>query len=60
MPENNVIDMNISLVDAFVNAKVLLPQGEESEGYKGSSLVRAKVIRHLCDEDGNVMGNANI
>ena len=29
MPENNVkgLDMNISLVDAFVNAEVLLPQG---------------------------------
>ena len=60
MPENDVIDMNISLVDAFVNAEVLLPQGEESEGYEGSSLVRAKVIRHFCDEDGNVMGNANV
>ena len=35
MPENDVIDMNISLVDAFVNAKVSLPQGEESEGYEG-------------------------
>ena len=35
MPENDVkgLDMNISLVDAFVNAEVLLPQGEESEGY---------------------------
>ena len=35
MPDNDVkgIDMNISLVDAFVNAEVLLPQGEESEGY---------------------------
>ena len=60
MPENDVIDMNISLLDAFVNGKVLLPQGEESEGYEGSSLVRAKVICHFCDEDGNVMGNANV
>ena len=39
IPENDVIDMNISRVDAFVNAKVLLLQGEESEGYEGSSLV---------------------
>ena len=27
MPGNDVIGMNISLVDAFVNAKNLLPQG---------------------------------
>ena len=60
MPENDVIDMNISLVDELMNAKVLLPQGEEYEGYEGNSLVRAKVIRHFCDEDGNIMGNANI
>ena len=60
MQENNVIDMNISLVDAFMNAEVLLPQGEESEGYEGSSLVKAKVIHQFCDEDGNVMSNTNI
>ena len=60
IPENDDIDMNISLVDAFVNAKVLLPQGEESEEYEGSNLVQVKVIYHFCDEDGNIMGNANI
>ena len=63
MPDNDVkgLDMNISLVDAFVNAEVLLPQGEESEGYNEEcTLVKAKVIRHFCDEDGNIMGNANI
>ena len=49
IPENDVIDINISLVNVFVKAKVLLLQGEESEGYKGSNLVRAKVIRHFCD-----------
>ena len=27
MLENNVIDMNISLVDALMNVKVLFPQG---------------------------------
>ena len=39
MPENDVIDMNIFLVDAFVNAKFLLPQWEESEGYERSNFV---------------------
>ena len=39
MLENNVIDMNIFLVDVFVNVEVLLPQGEESEGYVESNLV---------------------
>ena len=47
IPKNCVIDMNISLVDAYVNAKVLLPQGEESKGYKRSNLVQAKFIRHF-------------
>ena len=45
MPKNDVkgLDMNISLVDAFVNAEVLLPQGEESEGYdERSNLVCVK------------------
>lgn len=37
--ENNVIDMHVSLVNASVNAKILLPQGEESEGYESSNLV---------------------
>ena len=60
IPENDVIDMYISLVDAFVNAEVFLPQGEESKGYEGSNLVRAKVICHFCDKNGNIMGNANI
>ena len=57
---NDAIDMNISLVDVFVNSEVQLSQGEKSKGYGGRSLVQAKVIRHFCDEDGNVMGNATI
>ena len=57
---NDVSDMNISLIDAFVNAKVLLPQEEESKGYEGSKLVKAKVIRHFCNKDGNIMSNVNI
>ena len=57
MTENDFIDMYISLVNAFVNAKFLLPSREESEGYEGSNLVRGKVIRHFCNEDGNVMGS---
>ena len=60
IPKNDVIDMNISLVDTFVNAEDFLPQGEESEAYKGSNLVQAKVIRHFCDKDGNIMGKANV
>ena len=47
VPKIDVIDMNISLVDAFVNTELLLPQREESEGYEGSNLVQAKDIRHF-------------
>ena len=50
----------IFLGDTFVDAKVLLNQVKESEGYEGRSLVQAKVIYHFCDEDGNVMSIANI
>ena len=46
--------MDISLVDAFVNAKVFLLKGEESKGYEGSNSIQAKVICHFCDEDCNV------
>ena len=57
IPKNDVIEMNISLVDVFVNPIVFL---QESKGYEGSNLVQAKVIRHFCDEDGNITCNANI
>ena len=60
IPENDVIEMNISLVDAFVNVEVLLPQGEESKEYERSNLIQAQIFCHFCDEDGNIMGNANI
>ena len=60
IPENNVSDMNISLVDTFMNAEVLLHQGEKSKGYEGNNLVKAKVILYFCDEHGNIIGNANI
>ena len=61
MPENNIHDMSICLVDALINAEVLLPQGEESEGFvEGSNLVKAKVICHFANEDGNIIVNANV
>ena len=45
MPENDIHDMSICLVDALINAEVLLPQGEESEGFdERSNLVKAKFI----------------
>ena len=34
MPENDVIDMNISFVDVFVSVKVLLPQGRNLKDMK--------------------------
>ena len=58
MPEIDISDVNISLVDTFVNVKVIPPQGKEPERYEGSNLVKAKVIRYFCDQDG--LCNANI
>ena len=59
MPENNIPNLSISLVDALINAEVLLPQGEESEGYAGSNLIQVKVISHFCDENSNIIGSTN-
>ena len=51
----------LCLVDALINAEVLLPQGEESEGFdEGSNLLKAKAIWNFADEDGNIIGNANV
>jgi hypothetical protein len=55
IPENDISALNISLVDALINAEVSLHQGEES-----TEAVQAKVLRHLVDEHGNVIGNANV
>ena len=60
MAVNNCSVLHISLVNVLVNTEVLLPQGEESNGYENSNLVKVKVIRHFCDEDGNIIGNVNI
>jgi hypothetical protein len=54
IPENDVQELNISLTDALINAEVSLHQGEDAVP------VQAKVLRHLVDEHGNVIGNANI
>lgn len=48
------------LMDEFLDPEVLLFQGEKSKRYKGSNLVKAKVILHFCDEDSNIIGNVNI
>ena len=34
-------------------------KGKESEGYEENNFVREKVTWHFCDEDGNIMVNAN-
>ena len=60
IPEKDIHILQIYLVDALMNAEVLLPQEEEFKGYEGSNLVKAKVIRLFCDEDGNIMRNVNI
>ena len=61
MLENDIPDLQIFLVDTLLNAEILLPQGEESKGFdEGSNLVEARVIKHFADEDGNIIGNANV
>ena len=60
VPKNDIPVLQIYLLYASINAEVLLSWGEESKGYEGSNLVKAKIIRHFCDEEGNIMGNANI
>jgi hypothetical protein len=54
IPENNVKALNISLTDALINAEVSLHQREDTIP------VQAKVLRHLIDDNGNIIGNANI
>ena len=57
MPNADVLDAagkpinQQSVVDRFIHAEVLLPQGE--------SLQMAKVLRRSLDEDGNLVGNFN-
>ena len=57
MPENYVCldKFDISLTDSLINAEVLLHQGEADDG----SLVKALVIRHLTDENGNLIGQVD-
>ena len=61
MAENNIHDISIYLVNELMNAEVLLRQNEEPEGFdEGHNFVKAKVIACFADEDGNIIGNANI
>ena len=54
IPENDVSldNFNVSLTDALINAEVLLHQGEDS-----APLVKARVLKHLTDENGNIIGH---
>lgn len=58
--ENNVSTCGVSLVDTLVNTGVLLPEGESSTSYDDSNIVLAKVLRHFCDEDRNIISTPNI
>ena len=57
IPENGVPldNFNVSLTDALINAEVLLHQGEDNS----EPLVKARVLKHLTDENGNLIGHAN-
>ena len=57
MPENDICldNFNVSLTDSLINAEVLLHRGEAGDG----PLVKARVVRHLTDENGNLVGQAN-
>ena len=57
MPENDIqmTHFNVSLTDALINAEVMLHQGEDNSG----PLVKARVLKHLTDENGNFIGHTN-
>ena len=57
IPENDVPldNFNISLTDALINADVLLHQWEDNS----EPLVKAIVLKHLTDVNGNLIGHAN-
>ena len=57
MPENDIHldNFNVSLTDSLINTYVLLHQGEVGDG----PLVKARLIRHLTDENENLIGQDN-
>ena len=59
MIENNCPGLHMPKVDALINAEVLLPQGKNANNNDVSNLVQAKVKRHFCDGEGNIVGNTD-
>ena len=54
MPENDICldNFNVYLTDSLINAEVLLHRGEADDG----PLVKVRVICHLADKNGNLIG----
>lgn len=49
---------NVSLTDGLINSEVLVHQGENMDWGKGPK-VKAKVVGHLTDTNGDIIGQHN-
>ena len=60
IPENYVKIENfyVALADSLINTEVLLHLGKEGDGSDGP-LIKARVLRYLTDENGNLVGIPN-
>lgn len=50
--------LNVSFADGLINSEMLLYQGENMDGCMGPK-VKAKVVGHLTDTNGDIIGKPN-